>query len=270
MDLSVIILIVIAALICEFIDSSLGMLYGTIMSPLLIIGGFSPLLVVPSILLTQAIGGFIASFFHNRLKNAVFSVEKTSDSIIKRNFTPDLKVVLVITSLGVLAAIFSGMIAVSIPKVALKTYIGLIVILMGALIISGKIFKFSWKKIAGLGILSAFNKALSGGGFGPVVTAGQIVSGRQEKHSIGATTLAEGPICIAGFLTYFLTKGMPSWNLVFILGCGAVIGGIIGPFFTAKFKDEKTLKIILGFLTLTLGIFVILDTWIFHINGASS
>ncbi len=38
------------ALICEIIDSSLGMLYGTILSPILIIAGFDPPVVIPSIL----------------------------------------------------------------------------------------------------------------------------------------------------------------------------------------------------------------------------
>jgi len=36
-------------------------------------------------------------------------------------------------------------------------------------------FNFSWKKIFGIEILSAFNKGISGGGFGPVVTSGQLM-----------------------------------------------------------------------------------------------
>ena len=35
---------------CEFIDSSLGMGYGTILTPSLLILGFDPLLVVPAVL----------------------------------------------------------------------------------------------------------------------------------------------------------------------------------------------------------------------------
>ncbi|MCK4232918.1 hypothetical protein KAX75_00695, partial [candidate division WOR-3 bacterium] len=53
------------AFCCEYIDSSLGMGYGTILSPVLIIMGFDPLIVVPSILLSQAVGGFTASIFHH-------------------------------------------------------------------------------------------------------------------------------------------------------------------------------------------------------------
>jgi uncharacterized membrane protein YfcA len=271
MELSIILLIFFLALICEFIDSSLGMLYGTILSPILILMGFNPLLVIPSILLTQAIGGLTASIFHNKLKNADFSFKNIIvGNILKKEPTQDLKIVLLITVLGVTAAIFSGLIAVNIPKEYLKTYIGIIVAVMGGIIISKKIFNFSWKKIMVIGILSAFNKAISGGGFGPVVTAGQIISGRKEKNAIGTTTLAEAPICIVGFLTYFLTKGIANWNLVFILGMGAFLGSIFGPFFTSKFKEDKKLKIVLGLLALTLGIFLILDTWILHLKGVGA
>jgi hypothetical protein len=271
MEIHIMVLIILFAALCEFIDSSLGMFYGTIMSPVLIIMGFNPLLVVPSILLTQAVGGIMASIFHNKLKNADFSIKNVvSDHILKREMSQDLKIFLLITILGVVAAIFSGIIAINIPKIALKTYIGIIVALMGVLIISGKIFKFSWGKIAGIGILSAFNKAISGGGFGPIVTAGQVISGRQEKNSIGTTTLAEAPICIAGFLTYFFTKGISNWNLILTLVFGAILGAILGPFFTSKFKNEKKLKIVLGFLTLALGIFVILDTWVLHLKGVGA
>ena len=48
------------AFVCEYIDSAIGMGYGTILSPLLIIMGFDPLVAVPAILLSQAFGGLSA------------------------------------------------------------------------------------------------------------------------------------------------------------------------------------------------------------------
>jgi len=210
MSIVEIILIVSAAFVCELIDSSLGMLYGTILSPVLIIAGFDPLVVVPSILLSQAIGGITASIVHHRLKNVDFTIK---EGVMKRLFdlgyietfrrstTRDLKVVFVITSFGILATIIAVLTAISISKVALKTYIGVLVLAMGIILLLKSRFKFSWKNIFGIGILSSFNKGISGGGFGPVVTAGQLISGRESKRSIGATTLSEAPICITGFLT---------------------------------------------------------------------
>jgi hypothetical protein len=275
LTISVAALIFFGALICEVIDSALGMLYGTILSPVLIIAGFEPLLVVPSILFSQAIGGFTAATIHHRLKNVDFTLKSKDPKYIterltqlgyketfKRGTTKDLKVAFCITVLGIIATIFSVLIAINIPKVALKTYIGILVLVMGIILLSRTQFNFSWKKITGIGILSAFNKGLSGGGFGPVVTSGQMISGRNGKSSIGATALAEAPICITGFLVYFFTKGIPDWNLVLLLTSGAIFGAMIGPFFTAKFKSEKRLKLVLGILTMVLGIWTLTKTWL--------
>ena len=271
MGVETIILIVLGAFACELIDSSLGMMYGTILSPVLIITGFSPTVVVPSILFSQAIAGFIAAVMHHRLDNAEFNVEsgimeRLRDlgyiETFKKSVTPDLKVVFAVTVLGVVATVIAALTAINIPKVALKTYIGVLVLVMGVILLLKSKFTFSWKKIFGIGIISAFNKGMSGGGFGPIVTSGQIVSGRKIKNSIGATTLAEAPICIAGFLTYLIRNGMPTWNLVWLLTGGAVVGAIIGPFITMSFKSERKIKIGLGILVTILGIWTLTKTWL--------
>jgi len=275
LTLSVAALIFLGAVICEFIDASLGMLYGTILSPVFIIAGFDPLLVVPGILFSQAAGGLTAAIFHHRKKNVDFSLKSTDPQYIKerlkalgykesfnRGVTKDLKVTLCLIFLGILATIFAAFVAINIPIVALKTYIGGLVLVMGIILLTKTKFNFSWKRITGIGILSAFNKGLSGGGFGPLVTSGQMISGRAGKESIGATTLAEAPICITGFLVYFFTNGIANWNFVFLLTAGAIIGALIGPNFTAKFKDEKKLKIILGALVVGAGLWILIKTWL--------
>jgi len=271
MGIEAILLIILLAFACELIDSSLGMLYGTILSPLLIIVGFDPLVVVPSILLSQAIGGGIASILHHRLKNVDFNVKsELMENLaalgyiesLKRNVSTDLKVVFCVTILGIIATVVAALTAMSIPKTALKTYIGILVLAMGTILLLRSKFEFSWKKILGIGILSSFNKGISGGGFGPVVTSGQIISGREVKRSISATTLSEAPICIAGFLTYLIKNGMTTWNLVLLLCIGAIIGALIGPFITAKFKSESKVKISMGILVTLLGIWVLIMTWL--------
>lgn len=275
LTLTIILTLIIGALICEFIDSSLGMMYGTILSPVLIIAGFNPILVVPAILFSQAIGGLTASIIHHRKKNVDLALKSINPAYIKskltdlgykeafnRGTTRDLKVSLCIISLGLVATILAAFIAVNIPKDILKTYIGVLVLVMGTILLSRVTFKFSWKKIMGIGIVSAFNKGISGGGFGPVVTAGQMISGRDGKSSIGATTLTEVPICLAGFLTYFFMKGIQDWNFVLFLTVGSIIGAMVGPSFTASFKSEKKLKLILGVLVIVLGVWTLLNTWV--------
>ncbi|GAG43524.1 unnamed protein product, partial [marine sediment metagenome] len=87
MSIETIILIVLGAFVCEFIDASMGMMYGTILSPVLIIAGFEPVLVVPSILLSQAIGGFIASMFHHRFRNVNLALKTINPKIIARKIS---------------------------------------------------------------------------------------------------------------------------------------------------------------------------------------
>ena len=243
--------LIISAFICEFIDSSLGMMYGTILGPVLIISGFDPLIVVPAILVSQAMGGVIAAVFHHRFKNVNFHLS-----------SEDSKMVYAITIFGVIATVISVFVAVNIPKWVLKTYIGVLVLCMGIVLLFKAKFNFSWRRILIIGLISAFNKGLSGGGFGPVVTSGQMISGREGKSSIGVTTLAEAPICIAGFLSYLFIKGILNWDVVIFLSMGAISAAPLGAMVTSKFKSEKKLKTILGILTVMLGIWTLAKTWL--------
>lgn len=275
MSIETIVLIVLGGFLCELIDASMGMMYGTILSPVLVIAGFEPLLVVPSILLSQSLGGFTASIFHHRFRNVNLALKTMNPRIIakklyelgciesfKKGTTQDFKVSFCISGLGIVATIIAALIAVSIPKAVLKSYIGILVVAMGIILVSSPTFKFSWKKMLAVGVLSAFNKGISGGGFGPVVTSGQMIAGRDSKSSIGATTFAEAPICIVGFLTFLITKGISDWKLVVFLSIGALLGAPLGALLTSKFRSENRLKIILGILTLVLGAWTLLRTWI--------
>lgn len=239
-----ILLIFILAIIAELLDSSLGMLYGTLLSPLLILLGFDPLIVIPSILLSQAIGGIIASIRHHKFNNAEFCFH-----------SKDFKVGIIIFSLGIVAVLIGTLLAIKIDKIILKTYISILVILMGTLVVSNLKFKFSWKSVTLLGLLSSFNKALSGGGFGPVLSTGQIILGREPKNSVATTDFAEVPICLTGFaFWFFLSPTSLNLNLLIILCLGSIIGAYFGPLMLSKIKNENIVKKIIGGLAIILGL----------------
>ena len=246
------ILITVLAFAGELIDSSMGMLYGTLLTPFLIILGFEAGVAVPAVLLSQAVGGLTASYFHHRFQNGDFSIKD-------KQLSKDFKIVLVVTSLGILATIFSVFVAVSIPKIYVKLYIATLVIMMGILVLRKITFNFSWKKLYGIGILSAFNKGLTGGGYGPVVTSGQTIIGNHYKSTVATTTFAEGPICIVGFLTYFILKGFSDWQFLLALTLGAALAAPIGALLTSKFNEAKV-KPILGWLTIISGTWMLIQT----------
>jgi uncharacterized membrane protein YfcA len=244
-------LLIAVALIMEFIDSFLGMMYGTVLSPLLILAGYNVKTVVPAILISQAVGGFVASWRHHKLGNANFS-----------KGTVDRQISIRVIWLGVLASIVGVFLSVSIPVKALNTYIALLVIVIAVMIFLQKTFIMTSAKIFILGFVSAFNKALSGGGFGPLVAGGQLVfKDRQEKGAIGSTDFAEAPICLISFILWLFLKGLPDLQLTIPLCIGAGFGGLFGPEALSRITSRNRLKFALGVLVLIEGFWVLYKVW---------
>lgn len=238
-------LIIILAFLCEYVDSSLGMGYGTTLTPLLLIMGYKPLQVVPAILLSELFSGFSAAFFHHKFKNTNFKIGGT-----------DFKIAIVMAGCSILGVIAAVFIALKLSMFFIKLYIGLLVLSMGVLILAtlNRKFKFSWRKITSLGLLAAFNKGISGGGYGPIVTSGQILSGVKSKNAIGITSLAEGVTCFAGVGTYLIyTNHTIEWSLAPSLVLGAFLSVPVAAYTVKRFKAER-LRVVVGVATLILGL----------------
>jgi len=243
--------LIILATICEFIDSFLGMMYGTILSPVLIILGFDPQVVIPAILFSETLSGFTSAYWHHIRKNTQLSPKSKG-----------FKIASLIGLLGIVGIILGALVGINISKIWLQTYIGLLCVVMGLLVLSNKKFKFTWKKILGLGMIGSFNKALSGGGFGPIISSGQILSGRQPKDSIGATSLSEGFVCLIAFLMWFIMGKALDWNLILSLTIGSLIGAFLGPLALTKIKSKNLLRKTVGLLSILLGVWTLLKTYL--------
>jgi len=140
-----------------------------------------------------------------------------------------------------------------------KTYIGLLVLAMGIsiLLTIGRTFAFSWKKVVGLGLVAAFNKGISGGGYGPLVCGGQVLAGMGEKEAIGITSLAEGLVCIVGVLAYVLTgNGGVDWGLAPSLILGAVLSVPFAALTVRKIPLHK-MRWAIGTAITALGVFTL-------------
>lgn len=247
-DLPSLIVIGVMAVIMESIDSGLGMMYGTLLSPTLILMGYSPKLVVPSILISQAAGDIIGATGHHFRHNANFN-----------GMTQHMKISLAIIIPGVIACVAGVYAGKLIPVLYMKTYISILVIAMGVLCLFPLYYTFSWKNIYGIGLLSGFNKAFSGGGFGPITSTGKILGGVDPKVSISTTTLAEAPVCILGFILWRVLGGAISWQFPLSLATGALIGGYIGPIITSHFRDMKMLRLVVGVLAVVSGLWLAID-----------
>lgn len=117
------------------------------------------------------------------------------------------------------------------------------------------------EKLGAIGLLSAFNKGISGGGYGPLVTGGQIISGRESKSSIGNTTLVESVICLVGFISYLLLEGNIYWKLVIATSIGSILAAPFAAITVKKLNSDR-LKLIIGIATILLGISTIVKIFI--------
>lgn len=267
--------VIIIAFLCEYMDSTLGMGYGTTLTPVLLLLGYSPIQIVPAVLLSELITGLMAGFFHHRAGNVNFMPETTDFSLvihqlkalgyvesIRRGIPLHLKVALLLSFCSIIGTVVAVFIAVSIPQFWLKLYIGCLVLSMGIIIIIclNRDFTFSWKKITSLGLIASFNKGLSGGGYGPVVTGGQILSGVESRSAVGITSLAEGLTCLVGVITYLLvSKNTIDWKLAPFIIAGAVFSVPLSAI-SVKRISSRTLKLAIAIVTIILGLLTIIKT----------
>jgi len=261
--------IIILSFLIEYVDSTLGMGYGTTLTPLLmIVGGFEPLQIVPAVLLSQLISGLLAGFFHHSFGNVDFKIKTTNvKHIIKKikelglvesfklGIPLHLKITLLIASCSILGMLIAVLVAINLPVFYLKLYIGILVLVIGIVILAtlNKHNGFSWKKITGLALIASFNKGISGGGYGPIVTGGQLIAGIDGKNAIGITSLAEGLTCIVGVIMYIVASHIIDWTLAPYLIIGATLSVPLSAYTVKKIKTTK-LKVAIGIFAIILGI----------------
>lgn len=233
------------AFVAEYVDSSIGMGYGTTLTPVLLIFGFEPIQVVPAVLLSEFITGLSAGILHHKAKNTNLAQGTRANRI--------MHIMSVCSIIGTLGAVA---LAVNLNKEIVKLYIALMITGIGFFIFSGAKFagSFSWKKIIFLGSLAAFNKGISGGGYGPLVTGGQVLSGVKEKDAVAITSVSESAACLAGFILYLLIPGSSiCWNLALPLTIGAILS-VPAAVLTVKVIPEGRIRKNIAFVTLFLGV----------------
>lgn len=246
MDSKLLILLPISFFV-QFLDAALGMGHGTIMAPILLLMGFSPLEVVPGILFSELITDSVSSYFHHRFKNVDLS-----------RGSADLRLAMVLAVFAMVGTFIAVNIAVHIPLRTAKMIIALMVIGMGILIAFPIVRKprFTWRKIIVLGTLASFNKAISGGGYGPLLMGGQILSGIGIKNAVGIAALSKAITCLAGITFYFIYNINCRW----MLGPWLALGGIFAiplAAYTLRESKEHKAREIAAFFIILLGCFTL-------------
>lgn len=232
---------------CELIDSGLGMGYGTILTPTLLALGWRPEQIVPTVLLSELLSGFSASFFHHEIRNVELGWKGA-----------DFKPAVLLAGGSVAGVTIGVMVALSLPKSLLTMAIGVIVLVSGLVVVGlhRRVIAYrSWKMLTLAGVAS-FNKAVSGGGYGPLVTSGQILSGVRGKAAVGITSFAEAFTCLLA-VGLFLWKGGFIEMMLFVpMAAGALVSVPLSVGVISR-MHENVVKIVVGVVTIAMGAFTI-------------
>jgi len=242
--------LVVIAFGLEVIDASFGMGYGTILTPALLLVGYDASQVVPAVIASQLVGDFLAVFFHHRFRNVDFTVRSNH-----------FEVGMMLAAFSLVGSVVAVLFALKLSKFALNLYIGVLVFIVGIMVLASRQRErdFSWLRLLFLGSIASFNKGLSGGGYGPVVTAGQILTGVDVRAAIGITCLAEGVACISGLTAYIWVGKQIDWLLASMLAIGVALSTPVAALIVKK-METKHLKAIIGVLTVAMGVLTVLKT----------
>lgn len=243
-SVTVLILIIFISFIAQFLNTALGEGFGTIVVPSFVLLGFDPIEIVPSLLFVQVFTGILSAIFHHRSGNVDFSIEGKS-----------FKIALVLTFFSIIGGGSAAFLAVNLSQFFVKIYVGLIAFSMGVLVLVLRERKigFSWLKINFLGFFASFNKGISGGGYGPIITSGQILSGLDSKSSVSISSFTEAITCLIALLVYLLKVEIINFMPVLPLLLGSILAI---PFAVRMVKRSDGGKhvIAIGVITVFLGL----------------
>lgn len=202
--------------VAEYVDASIGMGYGTTLTPLLLLLGFEPLHVVPAVLMQQLVCGAVASVGHHAWGN-----------VDLRPGRPAFHSAVLLGASGLLGGVIAARVAIEIAPATMKAITGVVVVAMGGIAAMGALgrlnFVFAWWKTGVLGLVAALNKGFMGGGYGPLVTVGQMVTGTDPRNAVAITSAAEVITCAGGLLGYALGARGVDWTLA----AGLIVGGAV-------------------------------------------
>ena len=297
------ILFAVTAFVCEYVDSALGGGYGTLLVPfLMILFDIPKALLIPAVLFSEIFAGFGSALLHHKLGNATFSIRKKNkqasvqkiaykmsqpedshDQITRTqryvnnqfsrkreilhsiHLSEDAQLSFTLGFLGIIGGIVAAFASFNIPDKAVKTYIGVLVIIVGLIVLARLKWKFSWWKISAIGLLAAFNKGLSGGGYGPLISSGQIIVDRNPKQAIASTSLSEALVCVASLVIYMssgtIIFSAGYWYMFVSLFIGAMLSVPLAVL-TVKYLSVNKLQPSIGVIAILLGIFMLLKAYI--------
>jgi uncharacterized membrane protein YfcA len=229
--------VVFIAMFFEFMDASAGMGFGTALTPILIVMGFDLMQIVPVIMIQQGVAGIVGAFLHKEFGNVEWKMKPMSET---------LRLGLIVAFFGcltVVVSIFGFYKLLDIDKSWIKLYVAFLLLAMGFVSLFNRKRKRIYKpnKMIGFAALAGFNKGIGGGGYGPVITIGGIISGVPIKSMLAVTALAEGTVSTFSVLiwTVLLTSGVQiDYLLLPSVMIATIVSAVAAPYITRVFPEK--------------------------------
>ena len=229
--------VVLLAVVFEFLDASAGMGYGTALTPLLLVLGFNPKQIVPVVMIQQATAGIVGTFLHKEFANVEWKLKPMSETV---------KLWLFISVTGCLAVGLSVTAVYKIfklHKIWISLYVAALLVMMGvmSLVSASRDRPYKPRMMIFWGALAAFNKGVGGGGYGPVVTIGGILSGIPVKTQMAITAISEGSICVFSIIVWLalLASGeVLDFLLLPSMMLGSMFAAVLAPWMTRTFPER--------------------------------
>jgi len=256
--------VVVLAFLFETMDSSAGMGFGTGLTPLLLLIGYEPLQIVPILLISEAITGFTSGFFHHEFENVQFTFKKKNK---------ETRIMLMIAGIGcvaILISVFITYFAIKIDKNTIKTYVAILVLVMGfigMLNLKAKDRSYKPKVLTAFSALAGFNKGIGAGGYGPVVMMGQIFSGIYEKTATAIVSLSEGIVSVVGFGSFLIVpllmgqENSIDFVLLPSIFTGGFIAALISPYMV-RVIPNKIWRVVIPVYALSIGVYLLLKMYV--------
>jgi uncharacterized membrane protein YfcA len=253
--------VVVAAFAFELMDSAAGMGFGTALAPFLFVLGYDPLQVTPVLLASETLTGLVSSGVHHELRNVRFSLRPPNE---------ETRLMALLGGVGALATVASvvlAYVALAVPESYIELYVAALVLVMGAVGLARArlvtTIEYRPRRLVAFAVLAGVNKGIGGGGYGPVVTLGQILSGVYEKSAIAIAGLAESLASLVGVVTFLvLAVGGLGLDLVLLpsVFTGGFLAAVAAPYLVRVLPNRvwryavPLYAFVVGLLALTVGV----------------
>jgi uncharacterized membrane protein YfcA len=229
--------VVAITVVFEFLDASAGMGYGTAVTPLLLLLDFDPIQIVPAVMIQQAAAGLLGGYLHREFGNVEWRFRPMSETV---------RLWLIMAGVGCLAVALSITTVYGIFRIArvwISLYVAILLVVMGVVSLVGIRSNRAYRPrfMFAFGSLAAFNKGVGGGGYGPVVTVGGLLSGVPVKSMLAVTSVAEGTVCVASIVVWLvmLTQGVViDFLLLPSMLLGSMIAAVGAPYATRVLPER--------------------------------